>query len=111
MIDRRSLLSRLAGAAVALPLLAGPSQAGGRIRDVLIKDGKFVPATLRIAPGDIVVFSNRDDTEHTVSSDNRMFDTGPVRPGESIRIGFPDAGQHRYHCRLHPRMKGRIIVG
>ena len=51
----------------------------------------------------------RDSDPHTVTADNKSFDSGEIRQGE-FRLVFEEPGTYSYHCVLHPDMKGRVVV-
>ncbi|HNB26309.1 MAG TPA: cupredoxin family copper-binding protein [Alphaproteobacteria bacterium] len=106
---RRAVLRRL----LALPLL----WAGRRARaqqaaaaTVEITGFAFAPAEIRIEPGDIVVFVNRDLVPHTATAGDKSFDTGALRNGERKDIRFPESGTFPYRCRFHPHMTGTVQV-
>ena len=94
---------------LALAALAGfarPAKAEGAI--VEIRKFAFAPAELEIAAGSTVAFVNLDLVPHTATGD--AFDTGTLKKGQRAEIDFPEAGTFAYVCKLHPHMKGRILV-
>ena len=71
----------------------------------------FVPATITVAPGDSVVWTNKDVIPHTATSKTSgVFDTGTLASGKSWKGTFKSRGQFPYVCQLHPTMKGSLIV-
>jgi len=78
---------------------------------VEIRNNAFIPAQLNVAPGTTVTFVNRDSVPHTATSDNKLFDSGELAPGASYPVVFDGAGTVTYHCKLHPEMRGSIVVG
>lgn len=80
------------------------------IMAVDINDHAFDPGQLNIAPGTRVMFINNDTEPHTATTDNGLFDTGVLEPGDSSWVLFEGAGTVTYHCELHPDMKGSIVV-
>ena len=76
-----------------------------------INDHAFDPAQLSIASGTTLTIVNTDPVKHTATADNGLFDTGILEPGESFEIYFEGSGTVTYHCKLHPEMKGSIIIG
>ena len=128
MPTRRHMMLRGLAAAAALPLLwtaarasgpaapvqppaEGATPVMGKQHAVEISGFAFVPAGLAIAPGDTVVFTNRDLAPHTVTSESGLFESGRLGSGQSVRMSFGQAGDYPYLCSLHPRMRGRIRVG
>jgi plastocyanin len=78
-------------------------------------DFAFQPTELSVDPGasTTVEFTNGDDVEHSFTSDDLGLDEA-VEGGASatITIDAPDNdGTHEFHCRFHPQMKGKVVVG
>ena len=78
---------------------------------VEIRNNAFNPPQLNVAPGTTVTFVNRDTVPHTATADNKLFDSGELAPGASYPVVLDGAGTVTYHCKLHPEMKGSILVG
>src|SRR5215510_4459032 len=71
----------------------------------------FVPATIHAQSGDTVTVYNYDQLIHRIVADDGSFDTGVMNPGASFTVKAGAAGSViSYHCTLHSRMKGSIIV-
>jgi plastocyanin len=102
----------LAAALVAVqasPAVApGQAQASGA-KTVDINHFKFHPPALEVAKGTKVVFSNSAAVAHT-ATDNGVFDSGHIKPGESFAVRFEQKGTFRYHCEIHSFMHGKIVV-
>jgi plastocyanin len=77
---------------------------------VTIDNYAFSPRQVRVHPGDIVVWTNRDDVAHTVSALGKQFRSGVLDPGKSFRFTFKRVGVFRYRCSIHPEMVGTITV-
>ena len=77
---------------------------------VEIKDFAFNPATLTIAAGTTVTWTNNDTTAHTVTAADGSFDSGNLAPGDSFSFTFEDAGTFDYVCSYHPNMQGSVEV-
>jgi plastocyanin len=96
-------------ASQAAPAAApGPAQASGS-KTVDIDHFAFHPHTLDVAKGTRVVFSNSSNTAHTATSGS--FDSGHIKPGHAFAVRFERGGTFSYHCRIHPFMHGKIVVG
>ena len=78
---------------------------------VEIRNNTFIPPQLNVAPGTTVTWVNRDSVPHTVTADNGLFDSGQLAPGASYPVVLEGAGTVTYHCKLHPEMRGSIVVG
>ncbi len=78
-------------------------------RKVEIEDFAYRPKTLRVRRGTRVVFVNRDGVAHTVTR-RHSFDSGHIRPGGRFAVRFKRRGTFRYHCTIHPFMRGKVVV-
>src|SRR5688572_25472384 len=55
-----------------------------RTHIVAMEGMKFSPDTLRMQPGDTIIFKNNDIVPHTATAKQReVFDSGIIEPGES----------------------------
>lgn len=64
-----------------------------------------------INKGDVIVWSNIGEVEHTVTSDNDFFNSGYLKPGENYAIKFDNPGTFTYSCLHHNGwMKGVVNV-
>jgi len=77
---------------------------------VEIKDLAFSPATLTVAIGTTVTWTNQDSVNHTVTSRTGIFDSGIMSRGDTYSLTFNDVGDFEYYCTLHPDMVGHVIV-
>jgi plastocyanin len=117
---RRLTMAFLAAASVALVAMAtvgllnstataDPVAHASASKGVRIVDFAFRPATLTIAAGTKVEFENEGSVAHTATRKNG-FDSKRIPPGGSFSIRFKRAGSFAYHCKIHPEMKGKIVV-
>jgi len=103
-------LSSIAALALAvLPVSASPAQ---QVRsDVAVNDNAFEPATVNIATGGIVRWTNQGDNYHTSTSRNGLWDSGTMAPGAIYSVRFMSAGTYAYYCRYHGlMMSGTVVV-
>ena len=77
---------------------------------VTIKSFQFTPGTLQAKAGQVVTVRNTDGTAHTLTADDRSFDSGQIAGGASSTITPAKAGLLPYHCSIHNYMKGTIQV-
>jgi plastocyanin len=73
----------------------------------------FSPATLTIAKGTTVVWTNKSDAPHTVTSDTsdtQAFGSSTLSESKTFQTVFATAGTFTYHCEIHAYMKATIIV-
>ncbi|HEU4944924.1 MAG TPA: cupredoxin domain-containing protein [Solirubrobacterales bacterium] len=111
----KRIVACLALAAALLATQAAPAAAPGpaeasATKTVGISNFEFRPGTLQVGKGTRVVFSNASKTAHT-ATDKGAFDTGRIKAGNAAAIRFGRKGTFSYHCKIHPTMRGKIVVG
>jgi plastocyanin len=78
--------------------------------EVLVKDVSFNPRELRAAVGTPVTWRFDDGgLGHTVTADDESFDSGRMTSGTYQRT-FSAPGTVNYHCTVHARMRGTVLV-
>lgn len=77
--------------------------------DVSIDNMSF-PAVTTINNGQTVIWTNNDNTSHTVTFDDGSVNSGTIAPRGSFTHTFSTAGSFSYHCNFHPTMVGTIVV-
>jgi plastocyanin len=77
---------------------------------VTIENYAFSPAEIAVKAGDKVVWENKDSTNHSVTSDTELFDSGLFGEGQEFEEVFSSAGVFPYHCVPHPQMVGTVVV-
>ena len=112
--------ARIGGVAViaALALLLAGSTEGAANREqpasaeVKIDNFSFGPATITVAVGTTVTWTNRDDIPHTVVSadDPKAFKSKVMDTDEKFSFTFTKAGKFPYFCSVHPKMTGTVVV-
>ena len=70
----------------------------------------FAPKEITIAPGTTVAWTNRDETPHTISAQDRHFVSKAMDTGDRYEYTFTDEGDFSYFCTLHPFMTGIVHV-
>jgi len=80
-----------------------------KTHQVAIQALAYVPESLTVRPGDVVVWTNKDPFPHTVTAAG-AFDSGPIAAGKSWRFTAKKAGTYPYLCTLHTTMKGTLRV-
>ncbi len=77
---------------------------------VLVKGIAFNPKEVRTTVGKPVTWIFDDGgLEHTVTEDNNAFDSGRMSSGNYSQT-FSAPGTINYHCEVHARMRGTVIV-
>lgn len=101
-------MRRLATLVVVLGLLALSVVAHAQTtHQVTIRDNKYNPNEVNATSGDTVRWTNADLERHTVTFSGT---SNEVLPGQSITITFQAPGTYRYHCDVHPSMRGTVVV-
>ena len=78
--------------------------------EVWIQGMAFTPITLTVVSGTTILWTNKDVVSHTVTSDAGLFDSGPLKSGDTFSYTFSAAGTFTYHCSIHSTMVGSVIV-
>lgn len=77
---------------------------------VIIENMRFNPARLVVVRGERVTWTNRDFFPHTASAVTRAFDSQSIPANASWTYVASKPGEYDYVCRLHPMMRGKLIV-
>lgn len=110
-ISRRDGLKLGLAALAGAPLvLAGARPARAATHEVTIERFKYIPAELTVAPGDTIIFTNKDAAPHTATASDGSFDTGRLNRNKSGQITVATAGTFGYICTFHRNMKGTVIA-
>jgi plastocyanin len=77
---------------------------------IVIKD--FSYSGLEVKAGAALVIQNQDNIEHTLTADDKSFDSGHVPAKGSLQFKAPTTtGTYKIHCEVHPtRMMGELKV-
>jgi plastocyanin len=70
----------------------------------------FSPQRLEITTGTTVIWTNTDPLVHTISADDKSWDSGAIEPGKTWSHTFTQPGEYTFHCTPHPFMKGVVVV-
>jgi plastocyanin len=77
---------------------------------VTIEGMRFQPEVLTVAPGDTVVWVNKDLVPHTVTSKAGGFHSEDIQADKSWRYTIQTTGEFAYICTFHPTMKAMLRV-
>ena len=102
------LILALVGAASFKPLAAAADEAPPT--QVTIEGYAFKAPSITVAAGTVVVWKNLDDDPHTVTAVDGSFDSGGLAQGDTFRHTFSKPGTYQYYCKVHPMMRGTVIV-
>jgi plastocyanin len=94
------------GGAVSPPPASVDAGAG----KVVIQGIAFNPSRVEVPVGQELVWTFADNgLTHSVTADDASFDSGRMTTGE-FRRAFAAPGEVAYHCEVHARMKGTVVV-
>lgn len=77
---------------------------------ISISNFAYTPPTIEITSGTRVAWTNNDSVVHTVTSNDKVFDSGNMSRNATFSFTFTTAGTYEYYCIPHPYMKGKVIV-
>jgi plastocyanin len=91
------------------------SQASVSDNTVTIKDFAFVPQTITVKTGAIVRWENQDSAPHRIiftdpNGRDTTAESGVLSSHQSYSRKFDAAGEFPYYCKIHPSMKGTVVV-
>lgn len=93
---------------LCLAMLSSPAIAA----DITIDISKFAftPKEITIKPGTTVVWTNQDQTPHTISAKDGSFLSTGMDTGDTYTHTFTREGDVAYFCTVHPFMTGIVHV-
>ncbi|MFJ7281019.1 cupredoxin domain-containing protein [Kitasatospora sp. NPDC098663] len=95
----------------ASPQTAGGSTATSSGTRITIKNFQFQPTDLTVHPGQTVTVLNEDSTAHTVTANDKSFDTKAIDGGATATFTAPSTpGRHPYICSIHQYMNATLTV-
>jgi plastocyanin len=75
-----------------------------------ISNFQYQPGNLEVKVGTIVTWTNMDTVEHTVTSDDGLFDSGLLGKDATFSYTFEQAGSYPYYSIPHPNMVATVTV-
>jgi plastocyanin len=90
--------------------LAASDQAKPKTHTVTIESMRFQPETITVAPGDTIIWVNKDLVPHTATSEAGRFDSKDIQAERSWRYNTRKKGDFAYICTFHPTMTGMLRV-
>jgi plastocyanin len=78
--------------------------------EVKIDNFSFVPQEIKVKAGTTVIWTNRDDIPHTVTSTDLIFKSKTLDTDDKFTTTFTKPGNYPYFCSIHPKMTGKVIV-
>jgi len=95
------------GTSAPMPMGNGSNMMMGT---VMIQNMAFMPDTIRVTMGTMVMWSNMDGVAHTVTDEGGMFDSGSIAAGMSYQYTFAYSGTYTYNSTINPIMKPGVVI-
>ncbi|MFD8499603.1 plastocyanin/azurin family copper-binding protein [Amycolatopsis sp. NPDC059657] len=103
---------------LAVPIYQGLAKeqaapaASGSAKSVEAMGYKFTPASVSIAVGDTITWTNHDTAPHNVviTDGPEKFTSPTLQTGQTFSFTFTKAGTYSYYCSIHPDMKASVTV-
>lgn len=95
-------------AIVSVPTKASESLSQAHV--VQIRNLQFIPSELLVAPGDTVIWVNNDLIPHTVTADDRRWDSDRLNSDDQWELVVHEGMRETYFCRYHPSMTARLYI-
>ena len=70
----------------------------------------YDPQAIEVNSGTTVTWTNDDFVAHTVTDNEKSFDSGFIQAGSTWSYTFEKSWEFDYFCTLHPWMKGSVSV-
>jgi len=100
----------LLSAAYAGGAMHAHAAAAGDVVSVDIAKFAFAPKDITVAPGTKIVWTNRDETPHTVARADKSFVSKGLDTDDRFEQTFSREGDFAYVCSVHPFMTGVVHV-
>ena len=103
-------LALISGAAFVMPALFAAAAPPAPTADINIAKFAYGPKEITIAPGTRIVWTNHDETPHTVTSNDKSFASKGLDTDDKFEHTFASEGDFGYICTIHPYMTGVVHV-
>ncbi len=83
--------------------------------DLIVSEAnqKFDRTSIKLHAGDALLVKNEDAGDHNlklVDQDGDPQDVGLQKPGNVVRLNFPNAGSFKLRCTITPDMRMAVVV-
>lgn len=106
----RATVAALLCAASIVFVAQGQAASPAPTVEVAITKFAFAPKEITVAPGTRIVWTNRDETPHTVTSSDKRFASKGLDTDDTFEHTFDGTGDFAYICTVHPFMTGVVHV-
>lgn len=105
-----AVLALVLCAAFATPAIFAAAAAPAPTVDINIAKFAFAPKDIVVVPGTRIVWTNHDQTPHTVTSNDKSFTSKGLDTDDKFEHTFDREGDFGYICTVHPFMTGVVHV-
>jgi len=110
VIVQLSIVTATLGLIMCTMSLAAWAPPQPQTHTVTIEGLRFQPDVLTVAPGDTIVWVNKDLVPHTATSKTGGFDSKVIQADESWSYTIRKTGDFAYICTFHPTMTAMLRV-
>jgi plastocyanin len=82
----------------------------GAVPDGVMLNYTYVPKTIHVKAGVPFTLYNTDQVVHNMVADDGSFGSNLLGTGGSVTMKIDQPGEIAFHCSLHNRMRGTIVV-
>jgi plastocyanin len=105
-----AVLALAVGTAFVMPAILAAAAGPASTVDINIAKFAYGPKDITIAPGTKIVWTNHDETPHTVTSNDKSFASKGLDTDDKFEHTFASEGDFSYICTVHPYMTGVVHV-
>ena len=96
--------------AFVMPAILAAAAPPASTVDINIAKFAYGPKEITVAPGTKIVWTNHDETPHTVTSKDKSFASKGLDTDDKFEHTFTNEGDFNYICTVHPYMTGVVRV-
>jgi plastocyanin len=97
-------------AGFVMPAIFATAAEPAQAIEIKIAKFEYGPKEITITPGTKVVWTNGDETPHTVTSNDKSFASKGLDTDDKFEHVFSKEGDFGYICTVHPFMTGVVHV-
>jgi plastocyanin len=105
-----AVLALILCAAFVVPAMLVAAAPTAPTIDVNIAKFAYGPKEITITPGTKIIWTNHDETPHTVTSNDKSFASKGLDTDDKFEHTFANEGDFGYICTVHPFMTGVVHV-
>jgi plastocyanin len=106
----RAVLALMFFGALVMPAIFASATTSAPTVDINIAKFAYGPKEITVAPGTKIVWTNHDETPHTVTSNDKSFASTGLDTDDKFEHTFTSEGDFKYICTVHPYMTGVVHV-